>query len=143
MLDEVKGRRRATWILLNQNARVADASPDGVVVALATAGLRDSFAQGHSEVLAESLARVFGASVPVRLIVGAPDAGRQAPPGAQPGSDAGADPMTPRPAAPAPDLPDPATDTDLDDEPQHDASASASDLLASVLGAEPIDDLPD
>ena len=151
VLDEVKGRRRATWILLNQNAQVAEASPDGIVIALATAGLRDSFAQGHSDVLSDALARVFGGPVPIRLVVGSPGTGHQTAVSGAPARGArpepAAAPAIARPGPPTGATPDPpSTDADfedLDDDALDDPGTSPSDLLASVLGAEPIDDLPD
>ncbi|MBO0812897.1 MAG: DNA polymerase III subunit gamma and tau, partial [Microlunatus sp.] len=64
VLEEVKNRRRFTWILLSQNAHVADLTNGTVVLAMPNAGARDSFARGGSEdILREALISVLGADL--------------------------------------------------------------------------------
>ena len=61
MLEEVKGKRRFTWILLSQNAQVAELRNGVMVLAMANVGARDSFSRGGSEdVLREALVVVLG-----------------------------------------------------------------------------------
>ena len=129
VLEEVKGKRRFTWILLSQNAQVAELRNDTLLLAMANAGARDSFGRGGSEdVLREAIVVVLGADFKIETMVD---------PGA-PG--ASAPPRTPDRAEPAPAEPtrhderDAAAsrdDTDLDD-----ANESPSELLARHLGAE-------
>ena len=47
VLEEVKGKRRFTWILLSQNAQVADVRDGVLVLAMSGIGARDSFAKGR------------------------------------------------------------------------------------------------
>jgi len=61
VLEEVKGKRRFTWILLSQNAQVADVRDGTLTLAMANAGARDSFGRGGSEdILREALIVVLG-----------------------------------------------------------------------------------
>ena len=129
VLEEVKGKRRFTWILLSQNAQVAELRNDTLLLAMANAGARDSFGRGGSEdVLREAIVVVLGADFKIETMVdpGAPRS--PSPPRTPPQAE-------PAPAEPArPDDRDAAAsrdDTDLDD-----ASESPSELLARHLGAE-------
>ena len=49
VLEEVKGKRRFTWILLSQNARVAELRNGTLLLAMSNPGARDSFARGGNE----------------------------------------------------------------------------------------------
>ena len=70
MLEEVKGKRRFTWILLSQNARVAELRNGTLLLALSNAGARDSFARGGNEdVLREAIVVVMGADFTVETMV--------------------------------------------------------------------------
>ena len=70
MLEEVKGRRRFTWILLSQNAQVADVRDGVLVLAMAGVGPRDSFAKGGSEdILREALNEALGVDFRIEAIV--------------------------------------------------------------------------
>jgi DNA polymerase-3 subunit gamma/tau len=61
VLEEVKGKRRFTWILLSQNAQVADVRDGVLTLAMANSGARDSFGRGGSEdILREALIVVLG-----------------------------------------------------------------------------------
>src|SRR3954452_13151331 len=95
VLEEVKSKRRFTWILLSQNAQVAEVRDGTLLLAMANAGARESFGRGGSEdVLREALVVVLGTDFRIETMV---DAGT-----------AGAGHGTPgRPAAP-PARPDPA-----------------------------------
>jgi len=81
VLEEVKNRRRFTWILLSQNANVADLTNGTLVLAMPNVGARDSFSRGGSEdVLREALISVIGADLKIETMVdpsaGGPGAAR-------------------------------------------------------------------
>ena len=87
VLEEVKGKRRFTWILLSQNAQVAGLRGDTLLLAMTNAGARDSFGRGGSEdVLREALVVVLGADFKIETLV-------------EPGNASAGLPRTPRPAA--------------------------------------------
>jgi DNA polymerase III subunit gamma/tau len=70
VLEEVKGKRRFTWILLSQNAQVADVRDGTLTLAMANAGARDSFGRGGSEdILREALIVVLGADFQIVTMV--------------------------------------------------------------------------
>jgi DNA polymerase-3 subunit gamma/tau len=70
VLEEVKGKRRFTWILLSQNAQVADVRDGTLTLAMANAGARDSFGRGGSEdILREALVVVLGADFRIVTMV--------------------------------------------------------------------------
>jgi DNA polymerase-3 subunit gamma/tau len=70
VLEEVKGKRRFTWILLSQNAQVAELRNGTLLLAMSNAGARDSFARGGSEdVLREAMVVVMGADFPIETMV--------------------------------------------------------------------------
>jgi DNA polymerase-3 subunit gamma/tau len=81
VLEEVKGKRRFTWILLSQNAHVAEVRNGTLLLAMANAGARDSFGRGGSEdVLREAIVVVLGADFTIQTMVdpsaaGVPSAG--------------------------------------------------------------------
>jgi DNA polymerase-3 subunit gamma/tau len=157
VLEEVKGKRRFTWILLSQNAQVAELRGDTLLLAMTNAGARDSFGRGGSEdVLREALVVVLGADFKIEAMV-------------EPGNASAASTRTP-PPAPAPPEPAPTPDpvdtrgreqarqgirptredrgaaangpddrdeaVSRDDDDLDDAAESHRDLLARHLGAE-------
>jgi DNA polymerase III subunit gamma/tau len=146
VLEEVKGKRRFTWILLSQNARVAELRNGTLLLALSNPGARDSFARGGNEdVLREAIVVVMGADFTVETMVdpsATPLAGasrtpqaEQAPPIAGP---AGPDSHVTRTTngaqnaiAEDPDEAASRDDSDLTEEAQ-----SHTELLARHLGAE-------
>ena len=70
VLEEVKGKRRFTWILLSQNARVAELRNGTLLGDCPIAGARDSFARGGNEdVLREAIVVVMGADFTVETMV--------------------------------------------------------------------------
>ncbi|WP_425349231.1 DNA polymerase III subunit gamma and tau [Friedmanniella luteola] len=78
VLEEVKGKRRFTWILLSQNAQVHELRNGVMVLAMANVGARDSFSRGGSEdVLREALVVVLGADFKIETLV---EGGPSAPP---------------------------------------------------------------
>ncbi|MCW2805333.1 MAG: dnaX [Propionibacteriaceae bacterium] len=70
VLEEVKGKRRFTWILLSQNAHVAEVRNGTLVLAMPNVGARDSFAKGGSEdILREALIVVLGVDLRIEAMV--------------------------------------------------------------------------
>ena len=91
VLEEVKSKRRFTWILLSQNAQVAELRGDTLLLAMTNAGARDSFGRGGSEdVLREALVVVLGADFKIEAMV-------------EPGNASAASPRTPPPTAAPPE----------------------------------------
>ncbi len=70
VLEEVKGRRRFTWILLSQNAHVAEVRNGTLVLAMPNAGARENFSRGGSEdILREALVVVLGADLKIETMI--------------------------------------------------------------------------
>jgi DNA polymerase III subunit gamma/tau len=142
VLEEVKGKRRFTWILLSQNTQVAELRNGALLLAMSNAGARDSFARGGNEdVLREAIVVVMGADFAIETVVD-PSA-----------SAAGASrtPQTAKPAEPlAPESSVTRTTNGAPNAIAEDADAAASpddsdldekaeshaELLARHLGAE-------
>ncbi len=151
ILDEVKKRRRFTWILLSQNAHVVDVLDGVLSLGIANPGARDSFGRGGSEdVLRESILQVTATQVSIKVIDAGPS--DTVPPAAPPV------PAQPRPAEPAPvprpspaaaearqniratstavEPPEPEDEPSRDDLSVEEAGANHDELLAKHLGAE-------
>ena len=163
VLEEVKSKRRFTWILLSQNAQVAEVRDGTLLLALANTGARDSFGRGGSEdVLREALVVVLGTDFRIETMVDAGSGGtvpREAPgrppapaaqaPAAQVPDDA---PLGQAPVAAGPTAreravaglqnagPETAVDpdeaVDRDDADVDDGAESHQALLMRQLGAE-------
>lgn len=107
VLEEVKGRRRFTWILLSQNAQVADVRDGVLVLAMAGIGPRDSFAKGGSEnILRDALNDALGVDLRIETIVdpsvsagGRGGSSSSGPAGGRRGGSAAAEAGAPPPAA--------------------------------------------
>ena len=144
VLEEVKGKRRFTWILLSQNAQVAEVRNGTLLLAMSNPGARDSFARGGSEdVLREAMVVVMGADFAVETMVDpsaiASAGSSRTPPAAEQQA-----------AAPAPDsskgrstngvrnetAEDPDAVASRDDSDLDEDAASHTELLARHLGAE-------
>jgi DNA polymerase-3 subunit gamma/tau len=70
VLEEVKRKRRFTWILLSQNAHVTDVRDGTLLLAMGNVGARDSFGKGGSEdVLREALVVVLGVDLKLQTMV--------------------------------------------------------------------------
>jgi DNA polymerase III subunit gamma/tau len=145
VLEEVKGKRRFTWILLSQNAQVAEIRNGTLLLAMSNAGARDSFARGGSEdVLREAMVVVMGADFAVETMVDPSAAPATGAPRTPPAGD------PPDSARPAPDASraraangvgiaaaeDPDTVASRDDSDLEEDSESHTELLARHLGAE-------
>nr|WP_229117687.1 DNA polymerase III subunit gamma and tau [Enemella evansiae] len=112
VLEEVKGRRRFTWILISQNAQVHEVRDGVLTLALKNAGARESFGKGGNEdVLVDALVQVLGSNLRIQTLVD--DAPAPAP--AEPATRdpwAGGGPGTPAPSASPPSAdPPPAAPT--------------------------------
>jgi DNA polymerase III subunit gamma/tau len=147
VLEEVKGKRRFTWILLSQNAQVAEVRNGTLLLAMSNAGARDSFARGGSEdVLREAMVVVMGADFAVETMVD-PSAASAGAPRTPPAAE-----QSPAPARPAPDSSrtratngardvgtgDPDAVASRDDSDLEEDAESHTELLARHLGAEVI-----
>ena len=72
VLEDVKGRRRVTWILLSQNAQVVDVRDGTLTLGLANQGVRENFVRGtHADLLREALHHVTGLTLHIEPIVDA------------------------------------------------------------------------
>ena len=165
LLDAVKLKRRYTWILLSQNAQVADVDDKTMTIALVNAGARNSFESGGSEeILRQAAIDVIGHDWRIEAIVD---------PSAQPGADPAV--RVTRPAVPEQGPPpaeaevDPAAlasargaiqdtrpagdrrrqqaavsdeDVDRDDPDADDHSLGGAQLLERELGATVIEEIP-
>jgi DNA polymerase-3 subunit gamma/tau len=145
VLEEVKGKRRFTWILLSQNARVAELRNGTLLLALSNAGARDSFARGGNEdVLREAIVVVMGADFSVETMVdpsATPSAGAsRTPQSAQPPAvgAAAADSPVARATNGAQNImaDDPDEAASRDDSDLAEDAQSHTELLARHLGAE-------
>ena len=142
----MKGKRRFTWILLSQNAQVAEIRNGTLLLAMSNAGARDSFARGGSEdVLREAMVVVMGADFAVETMVDPSAASSSGPSPRTPPAGESPDAARPAPDRPrsraangvgvaAPEDPDMAASRD-DSDLEEDAE-SHTELLARHLGAE-------
>jgi DNA polymerase-3 subunit gamma/tau len=146
VLEEVKGKRRFTWILLSQNAQVAELRNNTLLLAMSNAGARDSFARGGSEdVLREAMVVVMGADFTVETMVDPGAAASAGSPRTPPADEQPRDPTRPRPDASRARAAngvriDPPEDPDAvasrDDSDLEEDAESHAELLARHLGAE-------
>ncbi|MFC5908118.1 DNA polymerase III subunit gamma and tau [Streptacidiphilus monticola] len=101
ILEAVKGRRRVTWMLLQQG-QVAGFDGATLQLAFEHAGTRDGFVNGgHDEILRQALQDALGVNWRVECIVGGPGTGA-GPAAGTPGSGPQAAPQRPFTPAPAP-----------------------------------------
>jgi DNA polymerase III subunit gamma/tau len=146
VLEEVKGKRRFTWILLSQNAQVAELRNGTLLLAMSNTGARDSFARGGNEdVLREAIVVVMGADFVVETMVDPSTTSSEAA-----SRTSQAVPSPARPASSAPDASatrttngapnaiaeDPDAAASRDDSDLDENAESQTQLLARHLGAE-------
>lgn len=149
VLEDVKGRRRVTWILLSQNAQVVDVRDGTLTLGLANSGVRENFVRGtHADLLKAALQQVAGLTLHIEPIVDANAADAPAPPTAPPPAPA---PVPQRSAAAQeareqlrrgrsggspsePEAEPSRDDVSVDDE------VSSDELLIKHLGAQLIDE---
>ncbi|MFY1677723.1 DNA polymerase III subunit gamma and tau [Streptomyces sp. WMMC905] len=106
VLDEIKNRRRFTWILLSQNAHVAGFDGTTLGLGFVNAGARDNFlSSGSEDVLRQALAERFHVQWKIEAVVD-PSGGSAPPPAghAEVGAaaDHGGGPSVARASAPPP-----------------------------------------
>jgi len=155
ILENVKHRRRFTWILLSQNAQVVDVRNEVLTLGLANTGAKESFARGgNSEVLREAILEVIGAAFHIELILDATaDAPKPAAAAPEPEPSAPASPeraaaieearanIRPTKSANSPsEPPEEEVEPDRDDEVVDAGDASTEELLMKHLGAELLGD---
>jgi DNA polymerase-3 subunit gamma/tau len=155
VLEDVKNRRRFTWILLSQNASVVELRGDVLTLGLANPGARESFSKGgSSDVLREAILAVIGSAVRIETVVdaNASDAAEA------PGRPAAAAPIPAEPVArsaaaeaarqeirPTRSASSPTSAESTEPEPDRDDAElveddnSSEELLMKHLGAELID----
>ncbi|MGO1384289.1 MAG: DNA polymerase III subunit gamma and tau [Arachnia sp.] len=165
VLEEVKRRRRFTFMLLSQNAQVAEVKDNQLILAFANPGARENFgASGNHDVLADSLIEVIGVELNIQAVV---SKSGEEPPARQSGPAAGPSPAQSEPPAEQPENHEPpvrhmptfaeaasaasapekerrqsrAGDVDIasDDEVLVNADEAAAALLAEMFNAEIID----
>ncbi len=151
VLENVKNRRRFTWILLSQNAQVVEVRADVLTLGLANPGARDAFSRGGStDVLREALSDELGVAFQIETIL---DATAEASPASPPVSKVAAEPaarseaagaarasIRPTRSGPGPiEAADPEAEPDRDDAEVSEDAASGEELLMKHLGAELID----
>jgi len=155
ILENVKHRRRFTWILLSQNAQVVDVRNDVLTLGLANTGAKESFGRGgNSDVLREAIIEVIGAAFRIELIVDAtadapkPAASEPAPQPTSPSSperaaaieEARANIRPTRSAGSPSEPPEDEVEPDRDDEVVDAGDSSTEELLMKHLGAELLGD---
>ncbi|WP_432558857.1 DNA polymerase III subunit gamma and tau [Granulicoccus sp. GXG6511] len=70
VLEEVKKRRRYSWILISQNSQVADVHDGVLVLAMKNEGARDNFAKGGNEdVLRDAIVEVLRVDLRIQTMV--------------------------------------------------------------------------
>jgi DNA polymerase-3 subunit gamma/tau len=152
ILENVKNRRRFTWILLSQNAQVVELRDGVLTLGLSNAGARDSFGRGGSpDVLREAVLEVLGAALHINPIVDAsaepaPAAATPAPQAASPASpprsaaaEAARANLRPTRSQATPSEPEAEPEPSRDDTVVEE-NASADELMMKHLGAELIAD---
>ena len=134
VLEEVKRRRRFTWMTISQHAQVKSVADATLVLAFANQGARDSFLRGGSDdVLRDALVEVMGADLVISAVMegeGQPASVPSTPVRAHVALDSPGSPESPG----SPDEPEPAEQATAVDEwradPDVPASSGRSDLLA-------------
>ncbi len=161
VLEEVKRRRRFTFMLLSQNAQVAEVTDSQLILAFANPGARENFAaSGNHDVLADSLIEIIGVELNIQAVVSksgepAPQQSGAAPkPAASPAQPSAEQPRSPQSptrqkptfaeaasAAPAPEKESRAGEADIasDDAELMNADEAAAALLAEAFDAQVIE----
>ena len=99
ILDAVKGRRRVTWMLVQQ-AQVAGFDGSTLQLSFEHAGTRDGFVNGgHDDILRQAIQDSFGMSWRIDCIID-PSVGRGPAPGSGPGGGQAAPPQQMQQSAP-------------------------------------------
>jgi len=142
ILDQVKGQRRLTWVLLFDKAQVLGVDDRALTIGLPDAGSVKAFsASGHDVELRKAVVEVVGADWRIEAVHVPGQKGR---PATDPRSGAGrgptSDPSNPAPAGTVPptaDDPDQAHESD-----ETDDGTAGAELIARELGGQVIDEFP-
>ncbi|HSX65951.1 DNA polymerase III subunit gamma and tau [Nocardioides sp.] len=118
MINEIKGMRRLTWMLLTNNAQVVGVDDTTLTLGFDSAGARDSFTRGdHADLVSKAGVKVVGHAWRVEAIV------------AQGG------PTAPVSAAPVAAVPEPPVDDEPDDPSAEDRRALSAEQAAGSVAA--------
>jgi DNA polymerase-3 subunit gamma/tau len=146
VLEEVKRRRRFTWMTISQHAQVTEVSEGTLVLTFANPGARDSFLRGGSDdVLRDALVEVMGADLTISALLESEGRAGAAVAPPAPAPIEGDSPETPD----SPDDIDPVEPAATPDEwradPDPVASSAHTDLLARARAqaAAPVDPAAD
>jgi DNA polymerase III subunit gamma/tau len=146
VLEEVKRRRRFTWMTISQHAQVTEVSEGTLVLTFANPGARDSFLRGGSDdVLRDALVEVMGADLTISALLESEGRAGAAVPPPAPAPIEGDSPDSPD----SPDDIDPVEPAATPDEwradPDPVASSAHTDLLARARAqaAAPVDPAAD
>ncbi|MFV0428789.1 MAG: DNA polymerase III subunit gamma and tau [Arachnia sp.] len=146
VLEEVKKRRRFSFMLLSQNAQVVDLTEGQLLLGFSNSGARENFtSSGSNDVLADSLIQVIGADLRIQAILTDPSGGpqerrpQQRPPARPQEPPAPVEQHREEPPPPEPE-PDVEPEIGADDADLTDAHATASALLSATFDAEVIDE---
>ena len=157
VLEEVKRRRRFTFMLLSQNAQVTEVKDGQLILGFANPGARENFAaSGNQDVLADALIEVIGVELNIQAVVSKSAEQAASQPPAVPADKGSSKPETPAPevptrqmptfaeaasAASAPEKESRGSDADIasDDAVLVNADEAAAALLAETFNAEVID----
>jgi DNA polymerase-3 subunit gamma/tau len=118
MINEIKGMRRLTWMLLTNNAQVVGVDDTTLTLGFDSAGARDSFTRGdHADLVSKAGVKIVGHAWRVEAIV------------AQGG------PTAPASAAPVAAIPEPPADDEPDDAAAEDRRALSAEQAAGSVAA--------
>lgn len=134
VLEEVKKRRRFTYMLLSQNSQVQEVRDGLLVLGFANTGARDNFGHGGSQdILADAIIEVIGVELRIQGVVANEALAER---GQRAAGSAPVEPVT-KPA-PVEQRPEPASEsfTPSADDQELDAVHNAEELLSRELGAE-------
>jgi DNA polymerase-3 subunit gamma/tau len=143
ILDQVKGQRRLTWVLLFDKAQVLGMDDRTLTIGLPDAGSVKAFsASGHDAELRKAVVEVVGADWRIEAVHVPGQKGR---PPAGPGPAEGRVPRSGPTPAPAESTPS-RVQTD-DHDPAHesddtDDGTAGAELIARELGGQVIDEFP-
>ncbi|WP_425584642.1 DNA polymerase III subunit gamma and tau [Tessaracoccus lubricantis] len=140
VLDEVKRRRRFTFMLLSNHAQVVDVADGALVLGFDSPGPRENFGSGGSaDVLADALIEVIGVELRIQSVLASgeqearPEQRPQGAPVVQPEPEPQPEPQQQRRMEPPP----PSEQVSADDAVL-DAGHNAEELLSNAFGAEVI-----
>jgi DNA polymerase III subunit gamma/tau len=135
VLEEVKRRRRFTWMTVSQHAQVTGVADGALVLTFANPGARDSFLRGGSDdVLRDALVEVMGADLTISAVLEGEGRPAQAPPAAATARVPGREDSETVNSPDSPDEPEATDPLKAGDEwraePEAQTSSARSDLLA-------------